>query len=74
VLRIRDPVLFYPLDPGWIFSGSRIFLTTTKTKTIDNALPVLECLNRGFFQYTLRWIECLNSVSYRYTLRWIVLK
>jgi hypothetical protein len=23
-IRIRDPVFFYPLDPGWIFSGSRI--------------------------------------------------
>jgi hypothetical protein len=27
-------VLFYPLDPGLIFSGSRIFLTITKSLLI----------------------------------------
>jgi hypothetical protein len=36
VLRIRDPVLFYVLDPGsgMNFSGSRILSTMTKTKSL----------------------------------------
>jgi hypothetical protein len=35
-IRIQDPILFYPLDPGsgMNFFGSRIFLTMIKTKNL----------------------------------------
>jgi hypothetical protein len=46
VLRIRiwDPVLFYPLDPGLIYSGSRISDLLTTSKTTGKTLLLKVCI------------------------------